>query len=257
MAVEKFVDAGIFFAGRNHTGQSNQLTLTRTAAMLDTSVFGVSTHVYSPGLDELTASVSGWWTVSATGGVIDNEFSQHVGSIGYPLTLYPKNADLGVAYMFPAVVGTFNTFGTFGEIAPFNAEFSFAQYATSGVRQQCRGVIGLQHTARTAATGEGSGIQLGAPTATQYLVFCVHVTATDSSDLTFVLESDDNAGFTTATSRITSGSLTGGAGGQYFYGQLLGPLTDDYFRVSWTRTGGTTFTALATFGLYEPRGLSA
>lgn len=258
MAVEKFTDALIFFAGRNVSGQANTVALNRSAAMLDATVFGNNTRVNSPGLDEITASVSGFWHASTTGAV-DPTLYNAQGGTGSPLTIAPKNASLGVAYMFPAVEASFNFFGTFGELAPFDAEFQFAQYSTLGVRQQCRGLIGIQPTAITGASGAGAYTTLTAPvSSTQYLVLCVHVIATDSSSLTFVLESDDNTSFTSATSRISTGVMSGGAGGQSFYGHLLGPVaTDTYYRVSYTRSGGSTFTALATFGVYEPRGLAA
>lgn len=254
MAVEAFVNAGIFFDGRDLTGQSNQVALNRSHEMLDATVFGNTTRVKAAGLAEMTASVSGFW-ISGTlaSGALDPVLHARLGGAGAPLTLYPKDADLGVAYMFPGVIGSLNSFGELGELTPFDAEFSFAPYEAVGVRSQARGVIGLQHTARTGATGNGSGLQIvGGVLSTQYLVLCVQVTATDSSDVELILESDDNAGFSSATTRITTGSLTSGAGGQSFYAHLLGPLTDDYYRVRWIRTGGTTFTALATFGVYTP-----
>lgn len=259
MAVEKFTDALIFYSGWNLSGQSNTVALNRSAAMLDVTVFGNNTRVNTPGLDEITASVSGFWYPAGAAGGVDPMLYNAQGGAGAPLTIAPKNASLGVAYMFPAVEASFNFLGTFGEATPFDAEFQFAQYASAGVRQQCRGVIGLQPSAITGASGAGAYLTLGSPvSSTQYLVLAVHVIATDSSSLTFVLESDDNTGFATATSRITTGVLSGGSGGQSFYGHLLGPVaTDTYYRVSYTRSGGSTFTALATFGVYEPRGLAA
>jgi hypothetical protein len=259
MAVEKFYDAGVFYNGWNLTGQSNQVVLTRTAAMLDATVFGNTTRINAAGLDEINVNVNGLWCVDATAlaGGPDPGLYGRIGAAGAALTLYPKNVDLGIAYMFPAVEGTFNIFGDFGTLAPFAATYAFAHY--NGVpKMQARGYIGLQATARTATTGNGTGKQyVGGITSLQYLVFCVHVIATDSTSLTFVLQSDDNAGFTTPTTRITSGVLAGGSGGQTYYSHLQGPLTDDYYRVTWTRVGGTTFTALATFGVYEPKGLAA
>ena len=253
MAVEKFVDAGVFWAGWNYTGQSNQVTLNRSNAMLDATVFGNHTRVNTAGLAEMSASVSGFWIGGLIAdGALDPIMHSRLGSTGAPLTLYPKDVDLGVAYMFPGVLGSINGFGALGELAPFDAEFNFSPYESVGVRSQSRGVIGLRHQARTGASGSGTGTQLGAVTSSQYLVLCVQLTATDSSDVEVILESDDNGAFTTPTTRITTGSLAGGTGGQAYYAHLAGPLTDDWYRLRWVRTGGSTFTALGTFGVYTP-----
>lgn len=258
MAVEKFYDAGIFFDGRNYTGQTNKVTLSRKVAMLDTSVFGIETRVNSPGQDETSVSVSGWWytdqTTAGAGAPDPYLFNALGASAGAPLLIYPKNSDLGVAYFYPAVEGTFNFFGNFGELAPFNAEFHYSQYGASGTRvPHCRGVLGLQPTARTASTGSGTYQQLTTIASTDFLCFTVHLLTTDATSVTFNLESDDTSGFGTPTTRITSGALT--AAGSYV-GVVQGPIaTDTYFRVGWTRTGGTTFTAVAAFGETTPAGL--
>lgn len=260
MAVEKFYDAGIFFDGRNYTGQTNKVTLSRKVAMLDTSVFGIETKVNSPGLDETQMSVSGWWyaqDVAGSQAPDPNLFNALGSSAGAPLLLYPKTTDGGVAYFYPAVEGTFNFFGNFGELAPFNAEFHYSQYGASGSRiNHCRGVLGLPLAARTGATGNGTYAQLASVVgATEFLVMTAHVISTDGTGVVIEVESDDTSGFASPVSRITSGSLVGGGS---FIGQLQGPIaTDTYFRIKYTRSGGTTFTAVAAFGNASPQGLGA
>jgi len=249
MAVEKFWDAGIFYDGRNYTGQTNKVTVSRKVSMLDTSVFGIETKINLPGQDEADISVSGWWYAQDTVGTNapDPVLFNAMGGAGAPLLVYPKNADLGVAYFYPAVEGTFNFFGAFGELAPFNAEFHYAQQLGTTRVPQCHGYLGLQPTARVGATGNGSNQLLTTISATDWLVFTVHLISTDATNVVFELESDDAAGFSTPVSRMTTGALT--ATGQSYIGTLQGPIaTDTYFRVKWTRTGGTTFTAVAAFG---------
>lgn len=249
MAVEKFWDAGIFYDGKNYTGQSNKLTLNRQVSMLDTSVFGVETRINLAGQDETSVSVSGWWYAQEAVGsqAPDPNLYNAMGGVGAPLLIYPKNLDLGVAYFYPAVEGTFNFFGNFGDLAPFNAEFHYSQQGAAGTRvPQCRGVIGLPLLARAGATGNGSNVQLSTIASSDWIVFTVHVITTDATGVVFDLASDDTGGFATPTVRMTSPSLV--AGGSYI-AALQGPIaTDTFFRVQWTRTGGTTFTAVAAFG---------
>lgn len=251
MAVEKFWDAGIFFDGRNYTGQTNKVTLTRKVNMLDASVFGVASRINFAGQDETGISISGrWYTDQTTAGAGAPDpylFNALTATYGAPMLIYPKNTDLGVAYFYPTVEGTFNFFGAFGDFAPFTAELSYSQYGSSSDRvPHCRGVLGIQPSAITGATGNGSNTQLGTITSSDWLVFTVHLLTTDATGVVFTLQSDDSAGFATPTTRITSPSLT--TAGSYI-ATLQGPIaTDTYFRVGYTRTGGTTFTAVAAFG---------
>jgi hypothetical protein len=260
MAVEKFYDAGVFYDGKNYTGQSNKLTLNRKVAMLDTSVFGVDTKVNSPGQDETSVSVSGWWyTSQAVGSQAPDPYlnTSFEAGLGAPLLLYPKNSDGGVAYMLPAVMSVYNTFGKFGELAPFNAEFNYALQGAAGDRvQTCRGYLGLPLVTSVSASVTGTYVQVPAVFAsTDFLVLCVHLISTDATNVVFIVESDDNSGFTTPTTRITA-TLT--ATGQSYIDDVQGPIaTDTYFRIKATRTGGTTFTAVAAFGKETPQGLGA
>lgn len=250
MAVEKFWNAGIFFDGRNYTGQSNTVSITRSMSLLDTSVFGVETRIYAGGQAEEAISVSGWWNVdeAANSQAIDpNLFNALSNGTQGALLLYAKAGDGEPAFFWPGTMGTFNFFGTFGELAPFSADFNYSQWSTAGTRvPPCRGLVGLPLGAYASASGNGTVTQITpAATASESLVMTVHLISTNATNVTFELESDDAVGFPSATSRITSGALT--QGGSYI-GSLQGPLTDTYFRIKYTRSGGTTFTAVAAFG---------
>jgi hypothetical protein len=259
MAVERFTDAGIYYNGWNLTGQSNKVALMRKVAMLDTSVFGVETRINSPGQDETEVSVSGWWyaqDVVGTQAPDPNLFNKLGDPEGRPFLLTAKaSVDLSPSYFFPVVESAFNFFGAFGELAPFDATFNYSAYGPSGTRvPHCRGVLGLPLAARTSATGNGTYQQLTPAFGSgDFLVLCVHLISTDATTVTFEVESDDNTGFSSPTSRLSSGALT--SGGSYI-GSLQGPIaTDTYFRVKYTRSGGTTFTAVAAFGKTTPAGL--
>jgi hypothetical protein len=82
----------------------------------------------------------------------------------------------------------------------------------------------------------GTGYQLGAVAATQYLYGALHI-FTAGTTITVVLESDDNAGFSSATTRATLGPLT--TTGGTWATRVAGAITDDYYRFRVTAITGT------------------
>jgi hypothetical protein len=245
MAVEKFTDAGVFFAGHNLSGQTNSVTLNRSAEILDASVFGVGTRVNAAGLLDYSADVAGFWDTSSDA-VIQPIFDE-VGQItnSMPLILYPKDSDLGTAYTFMATQESLELLGTLGELMPFSGTFRVAREAAAQTyHEPVEGYLGAQHVSRTSA-GNGTGIQAGALTSTQEMIFATMTTAWDATTIDFILESDDAIGFATATTRATH---THTAGNDADMTTVVGPITDDYWRVRWTVTG-TSFSGIAVFGI--------
>lgn len=104
-------------------------------------------------------------------------------------------------------------------------------------------------TGTFTATGNSAGIQQGAASATQKIYAFLHVTAASGTTplLDLVLQSDDNAGFTSATARITFAQVSA-VGWQAK--ELAGAVTDDYWRISRTVAGGTpSFTYRVFIGI--------
>ena len=103
-----------------------------------------------------------------------------------------------------------------------------------------------------AASANGVGRQLGIlALATQRMAMGGHVTAlTGTAVITFILESDDNAGFSSPTTRATSSALS--AIGQFWTAPVAGPIaTDDYWRIRYTITGTGTVTFRASMGRFN------
>jgi hypothetical protein len=246
MAVEKFTDAGVFFAGWNLTGQSNTVTLNLSAEMLDVSVFGVGTRVNASGLRDLSADVAGFWDTSTD--AVTNAMFDKLGTVAtsQPLILYPSDTDLGTAYAFMATQESLETLGTIGEAQPFSGAFRNAREGATQVHHFpiTDGYLAAQHVSRTSA-GNGTGIQAGVLSSTQQMVFTTMTTAWDATTIDFILESDDAIGFATATTRATH---THTAGNDADMTSVVGPITDDYWRVRWTITG-TSFSGIAVFGI--------
>ena len=65
--------------------------------------------------------------------------------------------------------------------------------------------------------------------------------------MTLSIQSDDNAGFSSATNRITS--FTAATARGYQWGSVAGAVTDDYWRCVYTITGTGTITFGVSAGI--------
>ena len=99
-------------------------------------------------------------------------------------------------------------------------------------------------------TGNSTGVQLGAVGSTEKIYVAIHcyaVSGTSTPTVTFKLQSDDNASFTSPTDVITFSDITAiGAD----YQSAAGAITDDYFRLNYTISGTSpSFSIHATIGI--------
>lgn len=95
------------------------------------------------------------------------------------------------------------------------------------------------------SSGNSTGIQLGAISSDQTL-WALLVVLAASGTLDVTVESDDNSGFTSATTRLTFAQKTA-IGAQLL--SLAGPQTDDYWRIAFTAGSTPNFTALVVAGI--------
>lgn len=126
--------------------------------------------------------------------------------------------------------------GTVGDMAMNNVTGN----AASGL---IRGT--LEFNSSTASSGNSTGIQEGAVASGQRIYANLHVTAAAGSTLDVVIQSDNAGGFGSPTNVITFSQATG-IGSQHL--SAAGPVTDDYWRVNYTITGGS-FTFAVAFGI--------
>lgn len=250
MAVAKFTDAIIYLGSRSIQGKANQVSIQAGVDMIDATVFGQSTKVNLAGLISWNVKVGGFWDsgtdVAATGvsfvesASADSLFAR-VGAAKTPITIAPANVDLGPCYFLNEVESSYQTFGAIGQAIPFSLECMAAGYLT-------KGVLALPPVQKTAL-GTGTGIQLGALSAGQSLVASMHVIQFNGTTMTMSIESDNDSGFGSATSVGSFAAATGLTSEWKVI--AAGPVTDDYFRTSWTFTG-TSFTAVVALGIYTP-----
>jgi hypothetical protein len=170
----------------------------------------------------------------------------------------------------PASFGTLDTFTvsipgtTVGDVAHFGqtrstqitdlagdvgqpATFTHAAVGTSRV---VRGIM-LHPVAARTATGNGTIVALGGPTAEQALHASFHVhSVTGSGTITFVVATDDAIGFASPVTRITSQGFT--AVGHQFASVAGAFAGETHARVQWTISGFSSVTFSVAAGVGAP-----
>lgn len=177
-------------------------------------------------------SAGGAWDAGT--GLPDSAFSLH-GSVDTPTTICTQSAVGSIAYFFPSVPATYNVDGPAAELL----RFQITAPISSG--RAVRGHVLHTADAATEATGNDTGVQIGAVGATQRLYAALHVFSLSGTTPTVdvKIQSDDNSGFTSATDRITFTQVSGSGSTGSQITSVAGAITDDYFRVVAT-LGGTS-----------------
>lgn len=240
MSVLALTDAFVHVHGYDFTSDSNALRLAMEAAALDKTTFGsAGWREITGGAKSHTLDVDGFWQ-SATSAAVDPESFPDLGVVDRVVTLGTVQAEGEPAYMLQAGKFAYSMFGPYGELAPFTLGCA----GTNGVGV-VRGTLAKER-ANVSSTGAlGSGLLLGAVGASQFLYGTVHL-FTAGTTVTIVLESDDNAGFTSATTRATIGPLT--TTGGTWVPRVAGAITDTYFRYRVSAITGT-FNIAAAIGV--------
>lgn len=217
-------------------------------------------------LDATAVCTTGWrtiigglksWELSADGMVdfannsVDAKLGiESVGNALTPVSVMPSadgGADGAVAFSGQATHVDYSVLGAVGEIAPFRLQ-------ASGRKQPLvRGTVMHPSSMARTASGNGTGFELGALSGAQSIFMALHVLAISGSPtFAVILESDDNGAFSSATTRITSSSYSAATGSEWQI--LTGPITDDWWRVRWTISGGSSpsvsFLAVAGIATY-------
>lgn len=229
MSTFVLTDASILLGGVGVTDKSNQLTITYEVETQDNTVFGHDTR----------SNAAGLWVVSGeVGGFVDDQLEDDlwskVGSGPDVFQAATPGDDGTIGYAFRSMLVAHTPLsGSVGEMAADSLSLS----GKSGA-PLVRGTILHPATAETSS-GAGTERQLGAVGSSDEKVYGA-LNVTDVSGTTPTLdvtvESDDNSGFTSATTRLTFDQQTGvGADWQ----SAAGAITDDWWRVSFT-IGGTS-----------------
>jgi hypothetical protein len=222
VSTEALLNVTSYADGHDFTGDSNVAQFTAEAQALDASTFrsgGWMENAY--GAKSAAFNMQGFWQSAATDAV-DPELWAAVGAVDRVHTIAPDEVAGGVAYMLRAGVSNYQLLdGGYGQLAKFTMDAG----VTAG--PVARGMLAKIKGAASATGPLGSGVQLGAVAANQFLYATFHV-FTIGTSITVQVESDDNAGFTTPTLRGTIGPLT--VRGGVWMTRVAGPLTDTWYR---------------------------
>ncbi len=170
------------------------------------------------------------------------------GTAGQPISVAPAGITGGeVAYAFNA-----STF-SYTPMQASAGEIAMATLSGSGTGSPVvRGTLMDDPTAAVTTTGTGTARQLGAVTTGQRMYAALHVLSASGGTPTLdvVIQSDDNSGMSSATSRITFTQATDITSQ---WSSVAGAITDDYWRVSYTIGGSTpSFTFAVVLGIATP-----
>lgn len=224
-----------WFAGYDMTADLNQTTMPIEFEAQDNTTFGADRAARSrtAGLENVSSQVAGFW--QAGEGSVDEAAFNALGGDVQVITHSHDGAEGSPAYFYQARAFTYQLFGDVGSMAPFslNAQASKGNGSVGAVR----GVV-LKTKGDVSATGAtGTAAQLAAAVDGEYLYAALHVFGTPGTTITAVLESDDNSGFTSATTQATFGPIT--AAGGTWATRVAGPVTDTYYRLRVTAITGT------------------
>lgn len=245
MSSYALTDVKLYIGGKDLSGDTNAGTLSYEAEALDATTFGSGgTREWVGGLKSYSLEMSGLF--SAGTNEVDPVLFSAIGSSGAMTVCPTTGADGEPGFIFEEVLFNYAPGASVGELYAF----STTAMGTSG-RPLVKGTVLHPTTTARTSSSTGTGQIIGAVSATQKLYAALHVTEVSGTDPTLdvVVESDDNAGFTSATSRITFDEATA-VGGQYAT-PVSGAITDTRYRVNYT-IGGTdtpTFKFIVVVGI--------
>lgn len=222
------VDATTWIAGRDFTTDLNQIALNVSGDELDNTTFGGGGfRSRIGGLQTVGFDVNGFWQAAAPDSVL---FADLV-TADQVYTVAPDDAETTAAYLFQAGRFGYQALGSIGEVTPFQAN----AMGTNGVGV-VRGQIAKAKGNVSATGATGSGVNLGAVSATQFLYATLHA-FTAGTTITVQVQSDSDNTFATPTLRQTIGPITT-TGGTWMT-RVAGSITDTWFRFNVSAVTGT------------------
>lgn len=222
--------------GADLAGFAKGITLDQKAEILESTPANCNGwRQYLYGLNSVTMNVDGFAAFDTTD--IDGLLPATATATNV-VTFAPINA--GDTLADPAFILTGRTMkrmplgGAVGDVAA-------SGYDWSGVGRVVRAQVIHPLAARTTS-GTGTAVTFTTPITGQSIWAAFHVTAVSGAGtITFTIQTDDNAGFTTPTTRYTSAALAAVRTAEF--GSAAGPFAGEtHIRVGWTISGFTSVT---------------
>jgi hypothetical protein len=230
-----FVNANmdIYVDSIDLAGFASQAQFDSVADQVEVTTLSSTWRQYIPGLNTHTLSVTGYQDFDTT--AVD-QLLTGTGTGQNVVTFCPTNSGSAVAdpaFMFTGRTATRTPLsGSIGDAAGFTMEWN-------GDGRAVRGQV-LHPSAARTTTASGTAATFTTPTTGQSIWATFHVLAlsgTSTPTITFTIQTDDNVGFSSPTTRITSNAFTA-IGSQF--ASVAGPFAGEtHIRVAWTISGTT------------------
>jgi len=241
------LDTRIFVSGADLSGWTNKVEIGEEWETKKKTNFrsGGAEEVHA-GLGSVDIMAAGQWEAGDLSMPDDSFWANR--RVIEPWSVGPTNASDtapgNLMYLTSALRTSMNLLDAVGETAPWSAKATGAKPLVRGQSMHQSG------TARTA-TGNGTAVDFTAgPTTGQKVYANLHVLSISGSatpSLTVAVQSDDNSGMTSPTTRGTFAAKTA-LGGEAM--EIASPGTERYWRVTWTITGTTpSFLFLVSLGI--------
>lgn len=221
-----------YVGGHDFTTDTNMAKIAADSVALDATTYGSNGwHETAFGLKNCAFDMSGFWQ-SALADAVDPEAFADLGVTDRAHTIGTVQAEGTPAYLFQAGKANYQLLqGGIGTLAGF----TLASRGTNG-QGVIRGQLAKSKGAVSAIGVLGSGLNLGAVAANQFLYATFHVFSVGTT-LTVQLQSAPTNAFAAPTTRATIGPLT--ARGGTWMARVAGPITDTWFRFNVSANTGS------------------
>lgn len=237
------LNARVYLAEVDLSGVANAAAINLKTDVVECTAFSDAYKDRLAGFTDVIAEVSGFFSAEGTTGNPDTKMFNQLALSNALLTIAAGGGVSGdIAYFFRPTLTEYQPFaGKISDMAAFKLH-------GEGAAPLVKGQILLPNAAKTL-TGAGTPYQLGAVSAAKKIYCGVHIFAVSGTlpTLDLVLQSDALVGFGSPADVITFTQKN--AIGQD-YQTANGPLTDDWWRISYT-IGGTlpSFTLAVVAGI--------
>lgn len=227
-------DVSIYVGGHDMTTDANEVSLSVEVDEQETTTFGSGGYRQRiGGLRDISMDLSGFYQAGA--GQVDPHVFDTIGVGGEPIVVSPTGAADSTAYGFIGGKFSYEILGGIGDVAPFSLNVS----ATDGVGL-IRGKLVAPKQTKSATGVLGSVVtdlsSNDQVSSSQHLYAVLHVFSAGTT-ITVQVQSDDNSGFSSATTRATIGPIT--AVGGTWMTRVAGPITDTHYRMNISAITGT------------------
>jgi len=214
-----------FYAGQyDFSGYMNALAIDMSAETPEKTAMGDTNKTRLPGLKDTGFSLNGHFdAINPDKFLFDNMSLSDI-----PMTMAVTGADETACFLFQPNISAYSPGGKVGDVMAFSVK-------GQGNGALIKGTILFPKTTKTASD-TGTIMELGAVGAAQKLYGLLHVFAGSAGDtLDVIIQSDALVGFGSPTTVLTFTQIAGVPG--YEFKTADGPITDTFYRVSFTIAG--------------------